>query len=132
MDCWVYMLKCADGSYYVGSARFSLDRRIGQHQSGEYGGYTSSRLPVTLAWSADFQSVRDAIACERQIKGWTRAKKLALIRGDFAKISRLARRASSFETASARPPQDEESRKMAAAACRGADDAGRREKETKQ
>jgi putative endonuclease len=108
LDCWVYILQCADGSYYVGSARYSRDRRIGQHQSGEFVGYTSKRRPVKLVWFADFQSVRDAIACERQLKGWTRAKKEALIRGDFAEISRLARRRSSFETAAARPPQDEE------------------------
>ena len=106
MDCWVYMLQCADGSYYVGSARYSLDRRIGQHESGELGGYTSTRRPVKLVWSADFQFVTDAIACERQLKGWSRAKKEALIRGDFAEISRLARRRS-FETAASRPPQDE-------------------------
>jgi dihydrofolate reductase len=100
------MLQCADGSYYVGSARYSLDRRVGQHQSGEYSGYTTKRRPVKLVWFADFQSVRDAIAFERQLKGWSRAKKEALIRGDFAEISRLARRRS-FETAAARPPQDE-------------------------
>lgn len=109
MDCWVYMLRCADGSYYVGSARYSLDRRLGEHQSGDYGGYTSTRRPVELVWFADFQSVTDAIACERQLKGWSRAKKEALIRGDFAEIARLARRrSSSFETAASRPPQDEE------------------------
>jgi predicted GIY-YIG superfamily endonuclease len=109
MDIWVYMLQCSDGSFYVGSARYSLDRRIAQHQSGELGGYTSTRRPVELVWSADFQFATDAIACERQLKGWSRAKKKALIEGDYAEVSRLAhRRRSSFETAAARPPQDEE------------------------
>ena len=83
MDVWVYMLRCSNGSYYVGSARYSLDRRIAQHQSGELGGYTSKRRPVKLVWSADFQFVTDAIAFERQLKGWSRAKKEALIAGDF-------------------------------------------------
>jgi len=109
MDIWVYMLQCSDGSFYVGSARYSLDRRIAQHQSGELGGYTSTRKPVELVWSADFQFATDAIACERQLKGWSRAKKKALIEGDYTELSRLAhRRRSSFETAAARPPQDEE------------------------
>jgi predicted GIY-YIG superfamily endonuclease len=109
MDIWVYMLRCFDGSYYVGTARHSLDRRIGQHQSGELGGYTSTRRPVELRWSTDFQFATDAIACERQLKGWSRAKKEALIGGDFVTVSKLARRRSSFfETAATRPPQDEE------------------------
>lgn len=120
MDCWVYMLRCSDGSYYVGSARYSLNRRIAQHQSGELGGYTCKRRLVELVWSMDFFFVTDAISFERQLKGWSRSKKEALIRGDFAEISRLAKRgSSSFETAatkaegsnsrvgSPRPPQDE-------------------------
>src|SRR6266446_7557583 len=109
MNAWVYMLRCADGSYYIGSARGSLDRRLGQHQSGELGGYTSSRRPVTLVWSTDFHFITDAIAFERQAKGWSRAKKEALMRGDYAAISQLASRKASFETAASRPPQDEES-----------------------
>jgi putative endonuclease len=109
MDIWVYMLRCSDGSYYVGSARYSLDRRMAQHQSGELGGYTSTRRPVELVWSTDFQFATDAIACERRLKGWSRVKKEALIRGDFVELSKLARRrSSSFETAAVRPPQDEE------------------------
>jgi dihydrofolate reductase len=115
MDVWVYMLRCSDGSYYVGSARCSLDNRIGLHHSGELGGYTSTRRPVALVWSVDFQSITDAIAFERQLKGWSRAKKEALIRGDFTSLPRLASRAgkkkdSSFETRagnSPRAPQDE-------------------------
>src|SRR5258707_4008469 len=109
MNAWVYMLRCADGSYYIGSARGSLDRRLGQHQSGELGGYTSSRRPVTLVWSTDFHFIIDAIAFERQVKGWSRAKKEAWMRGDYAALSKLASRKASFETAASRPPQDEES-----------------------
>lgn len=88
----VYILKCADGSYYVGSARLGLDRRISEHNSGTLGGYTSKRLPVTLIWAERFLNITDAIAVERQIKGWSRAKKEALIKGDYEAIQSLAKR----------------------------------------
>ena len=88
----VYMLRCVDGSYYVGSARLGLERRLSEHNSGTYGGYTSKRLPVELVWSEHFLNITDAIAVERQIKGWSRAKKEALIRGDYATIHELAKR----------------------------------------
>ena len=88
----VYILKCADGSYYLGSARLGLDRRISEHNSGTLGGYTSKRLPVTLIWAERFLNITDAIAVERQIKGWSRAKKEALIKGDYEAIQSLAKR----------------------------------------
>ena len=88
----VYMLRCADGSYYVGSARLGLDRRVSEHNHGTFGGYTSKRLPVELVWAGHFLDITDAIAVERQIKGWSRAKKEALIRGDFASIKDLSKR----------------------------------------
>ena len=88
----VYMLRCADGSYYVGSARLGLDRRVSEHNHGTFGGYTSKRLPVELVWAEHFLDITDAIAVERQIKGWSRAKKEVLIRGDFASIKDLSRR----------------------------------------
>jgi predicted GIY-YIG superfamily endonuclease len=69
------MLRCADGSYYVGSARNSdLGRRVAEHQAGAYRGYTSTRRPVHLVWSEYFDRITDAIAAERKIKGWSRAK----------------------------------------------------------
>ncbi len=89
---YVYMLRCADGSYYVGSARLGLERRVSEHNNGIYGGYTSKRLPVVLVWSEHFLDITDAIAVERQIKGWSRAKKEALMRGDYESIRSLARR----------------------------------------
>ena len=84
------MLHCADQSFCVGHTD-DLDVRIATHMSGEFGGYTSTRLPVKLVWSEEFPSRYEAIAAERQIKGWSKAKKLALIRGDWALISALAR-----------------------------------------
>jgi putative endonuclease len=90
----VYMLRCADGRYYVGSARLGLDRRISEHNNGTYGGYTSKRLPVVLVWAEHLPDITDAIAVERQIKGWSRAKKGALIRGDYELLPLLAKRGS--------------------------------------
>jgi putative endonuclease len=87
----VYILRCADGSYYVGVTRTSLEARIAQHEAGEFDGYTARRRPVALAFHQQFDRVTDAIAAERQLKGWTRAKKEALIRGDFDGLRSLAR-----------------------------------------
>lgn len=68
------MLRCADGSCYVGSARRGLDRRLWEHNNGFFAGYTSTRLPVELVWSEHFLDITDAIAAERRLKGWSRAK----------------------------------------------------------
>jgi putative endonuclease len=93
MGAYVYMLRCADGSYYVGSATGNdLTRRMQEHETGAYRGYTFTRRPVQLVWSEHFDRITDAIAVERQIKGWTRAKKEALIRGDWNALQILARR----------------------------------------
>jgi putative endonuclease len=89
---YVYILRCADGSYYVGSTRTSLESRVGDHNAGRYRGFTSSRRPVTLVWSQEFQLITDMISAERQIKGWRREKKEALIRGDTSALPRLASR----------------------------------------
>jgi putative endonuclease len=83
------MLRCVDGSFYVGSATGDdLSRRIAEHQTGAYPGYTSKRRPVTLLWSQHFDRITDAVAAERQIKGWSRAKKQALIHGAWDQIAR--------------------------------------------
>jgi predicted GIY-YIG superfamily endonuclease len=92
MPSWAYLLRCADGSFYAGCTT-DLDQRIGQHQCGAFDGYTASRRPVELVWVDEFQHLDDAIAAERRIKGWSRAKKEALIRGDWATIQRLGSRA---------------------------------------
>jgi predicted GIY-YIG superfamily endonuclease len=90
MHIFVYMLRCSDGSYYVGSTRASLEQRVSQHNTGHFGGYTAKRRPVILVFQQDFQRITDAIAAERQLKGWSRAKKEALIRGDYETIKALA------------------------------------------
>jgi putative endonuclease len=91
--CWLYILRCSDGSYYVGISRAEdLDTRVSQHNQGTFGGYTAKRRPVTLAYSAHFDRIEEAIASERQIKGWAREKKEALIRGDFEALPGLSKR----------------------------------------
>ena len=93
MAIYVYMLRCVDNSYYVGSATGDdLQPRIDQHNCGAFPGYTFRRRPVVLVWSEHFDRIADGIAAGRQIKGWSRAKKEALIKHDWLEISRLSRR----------------------------------------
>ncbi len=93
MPAFVYILRCADGSDYVGSARgASLDKRIGEHQAGSYAGYTSTRRPVALVGAEQCERITDAVAYERRLKGWSRAKKEALIRGDWEGLHVAAKR----------------------------------------
>jgi predicted GIY-YIG superfamily endonuclease len=100
---WVYILQCADGSYYTGHTD-DLEVRIGQHQTGACGGYTAKRLPVNLVWSQECTTREEALAAELQIKGWSRKKKEAMIRGDWNEVSRLAKSKSVHaSTGSARP-----------------------------
>ncbi|WJL94389.1 GIY-YIG nuclease family protein [Microbacterium sp. ET2] len=77
---YVYILRCADGSFYVGSTN-DLARRLTQHNAGMGSAYTRRRLPVQLAWSADFARIDEAFAWEKRIQGWSRAKRQALIDG---------------------------------------------------
>ena len=95
MDFFAYILRCRDGSYYVGHSD-NLDARVAQHQAGAISGYTHSRRPVELVWSQAFPDRDSAFRAERQIKGWSRAKKEALVRGDWAAVQRLAKK--SFDT----------------------------------
>lgn len=88
---YTYMLRYNDGSYYVGVTS-NLTTRIAQHESGhDPSSYTYMRRPVRLVWSQECGNVDDAIRCEKQIQGWSRAKKQALIDGDFAEIQRLSK-----------------------------------------
>jgi putative endonuclease len=114
----IYILLCADGSYYTGLTRKEVDERVSEHNNSTYDGYTSRRRPVKLVYSAHLELLTEAIDTERRIKGWSRAKKEALIRGDYDALPALAARrkrspmrgsgSSSFETPAARVPQDEE------------------------
>ncbi|MBQ1782224.1 MAG: GIY-YIG nuclease family protein, partial [Gammaproteobacteria bacterium] len=90
MSFWVYLLKCNDSSYYTGHTD-DLAQRISQHQSRSFPScYTATRLPVELVYSQTFATREEALMAERQIKGWGRKKKEAMIQGDWAEVSRLA------------------------------------------
>ncbi len=85
---FVYILRCSDNSYYTGQTT-DIERRLEEHQSGKYEGYTHSRRPIALVWSQEVQTDNDAYFLERKLKGWSRAKKEALIRGDFEDVHQV-------------------------------------------
>jgi tRNA/rRNA methyltransferase len=85
MSFYVYILRCADGTYYSGHTD-DLEQRIAQHHSGEVQGYTSDRRPLEYMWSAEFGTRAEALSAEMQIKGWSRKKKEALIAGDWSML----------------------------------------------
>ena len=89
---WTYILECADGSYYVGSTT-DLERRHSQHQLGLGSAYTrpARRRPVRIVWAAEFNRVEDAYRFEKQVQGWGRAKRQALIEGRLEDLPGLAR-----------------------------------------
>jgi predicted GIY-YIG superfamily endonuclease len=94
---WVYMLRCRDGSYYVGVTS-NVDVRAAAHALGlSPRSYVYKRRPATLVHAEVFARPDDAIAFEKQLKGWSRAKKEALIRGDWAEIRRLSRSRSAHD-----------------------------------
>lgn len=101
MRIWVYMLQCADGRYYVGSYRGDdIGVRVSEHNAGKFpDAWTYQRRPVQLVWSQEFQRYTQAIAVEQQIKRWRRAKKEAVIRGEWSALPDLA-------TAYSRKPRD--------------------------
>jgi len=89
---FTYILRCSDGSYYVGSTT-TLELRLWQHNHSDDGAaYTRSRRPVELLWAAEFDSIAEAFAFEKKVQGWNRAKREALIRGDWDALPGLASR----------------------------------------
>ena len=90
---WVYILRCSDGSYYTGLTRNELpEAREQQHNDATFpDAYTSTRRPVKLVYGEYLDRVIDAIEAERKIKGWSRAKKKALIAGDWGLVQILAK-----------------------------------------
>ena len=88
---WAYLLECSDGSFYAGSTT-DLERRVSQHQLGLGAEYTKRRRPVRLVWTAEFNRIDDAYAVEKQIQGWARAKRIALVEGRLDDLQRLSRR----------------------------------------
>ena len=101
---WVYILRCADGSYYVGNTRRSVELRLEEHNAGTFPGYTSSRRPVELVYSEYHETLIATFQRERQLKGWSRKKKEALIAGRTDVLLALSRR-SSVQRRSPQPPR---------------------------
>lgn len=94
---WVYILKCADNSYYTGHTD-NLESRLIQHHHQIFPScFTATRLPVQLVFSHEFATREEALASERQIKNWSRQKKEALIRGDWPALSLHSKRRKKFD-----------------------------------
>ena len=87
----VYILRCADGSYYTGLTKQPMESRLWEHSEGVYDGYTKKRRPVALVFTETYDRMLHAIARERQIKGWSRAKKEALIALRYHRLPDLSR-----------------------------------------
>jgi len=90
MKGWMYILECIDGSYYTGSTN-NLEFRLAQHQAGEGANHTKKRLPVKLVYFEEFQRIDDAFYREKQVQGWNRKKKEALINGNFDELPQMAK-----------------------------------------
>ena len=92
---WTYILACGDGSYYVGSTT-DLEYRLEQHHTGHAGSYTTKRRPVRLVRACEFDRIDEAWLAERQLHGWSRAKKQALIEGRIDDLSVLSHNYTEF------------------------------------
>jgi putative endonuclease len=90
MKGYMYILECCDGSYYTGST-IDLVRRLAQHQAGEGANHTRKRLPVKLVYFEEYSRIDEAFYREKQIQGWSRKKKEALINGQPELLPKLAR-----------------------------------------
>jgi len=91
MAFWLYILRCADGSYYTGHTD-DLERRIGEHDAGAVSScYTFRRRPVEVVFKDEFSTREEELAAERRVKGWSRLKKEAMMSGDWDEVRRLAR-----------------------------------------
>ena len=88
---WMYILECCDGSYYVGSTK-DLERRLSEHKDGLGANYTSKRLPVKLVYYEEYERIADAFYREKQVQGWRRAKREALINGNLELLPALAKK----------------------------------------
>lgn len=92
---YTYILKCADGSYYIGHTD-CIEQRIAEHMDGKGGLYTAKRLPITLVFLQEFATRDEAYNVEHQIKKWTRKKKIALIAQNWENLKLLAKKKYSY------------------------------------
>ena len=86
---WIYILECMNGEYYVGSTT-DVERRLEEHQAGLGGDFTRNHRPVKLVYKEEYASIEQAFQRERQLHGWSRAKKEALIKGDLERLKELS------------------------------------------
>jgi len=86
---FTYILECSDGSYYTGST-IDLDLRLNQHQNGQGANHTKKRLPIKLIYVEEFTNIQEAFYREKQIQGWNRKKKEALIKSNFNALKTLS------------------------------------------
>ena len=86
----MYILECSDGSYYTCST-WNLEKRLAEHNSGIGANYTAKKLPVRLVFCEEFSRIDDAFYREKQVQGWSRAKKKALIEANWLKVQELAK-----------------------------------------
>ena len=95
MKAYMYILLCADGSYYVGSTT-DLDERVLAHQLLQGSNYTRKHLPVKLVYYEEYDRIEDAFHREKQVQRWSRKKKEALINRQFDKLCELSRNYTQF------------------------------------
>lgn len=102
----MYILKCANGAYYTGSTK-NLELRLAQHQNGEGANFTKKHLPVALVYFEEFQRIDEAFYREKQVQGWSRKKKEALINGEFDKLPELSKNYTQFGSPESTLRQDQ-------------------------
>lgn len=95
MKGYMYILECADKSYYTGSTK-NLELRVLQHQNGEGANHTKKRLPIKLVYFEEFNRIDEAFYKEKQVQGWSRRKKEARIKGEYQKLPELSRNYTEF------------------------------------
>ncbi|MCX6257177.1 MAG: GIY-YIG nuclease family protein [Bacteroidia bacterium] len=105
MKGYMYILLCSNGQYYTGSTN-DLDRRIEEHQKGEGSNFTKKHLPVVLVYYEEFQRIDDAFYREKQVQGWSRKKKEALIKQEYNKLPDLSRNYSQHGASTSSAPGD--------------------------
>ena len=99
MKAYLYILQCSNKQFYTGSTT-NIEYRILQHQSGNGANFTKKHLPVKLVYCQDFASIEEAFQREKQVQGWSRKKKIALINGNFELLPTLAKTKSNSPSTS--------------------------------
>ena len=105
MKGYMYLLLCSNGQYYTGSTS-DLEKRLAEHQSGEGANFTKKHLPVKLVYCEEYQRIDEAFFREKQVQGWGRKKKEALINGEYGKLPQLSKNYTQFGTSTSSVPEN--------------------------